>query len=156
MAFLTWLEATSFGDWARSSLLGYPLLIGAHAIGMSIMVGLALALDMRVLGLFKDIPYTALNRFLGIAWAGFAINFLSGTGLFAMQATTYITDGTFLLKMALVFAGVITAGLLQSAANRSSASWSSSAAPGAIRVVAVVSVVCWVGATVTGRLIAYL
>jgi hypothetical protein len=100
-------------------------------------------------------PYTALNRFLGIAWAGFTINLLSGTALFCMQATSYVKDGTFLLKMLFVLLGVVTAAFLQSALNRNSASWSTSA-PGAIKVLAVVSITFWVGATVTGRLIAYL
>jgi hypothetical protein len=154
--FLTWLEGSGLGEWVRSSTLGYPLMIACHAIGMAIMVGLALGLDMRLLGLFRGIPYTALNPFLAIAWAGFTLNFLSGAGLFSAQATTYITDGTFLLKMGLVFAGVITAAVLQSAVNRSSGGWSSAAAPGGIRLIAAASVGCWVGATVTGRLIAYL
>ena len=44
-------------------------------------VGLALALDMRLLGRFAGIPYDALHRFLGIAWVGFGLNFLSGAAL---------------------------------------------------------------------------
>ena len=35
-------------------------MIALHAIGMAIMVGLSLALDMRLLGKFHGIPYTAL------------------------------------------------------------------------------------------------
>lgn len=156
MSFLTWLEASGLGEWVRASLVGYPLMIACHAIGMAIMVGLALGLDMRLLGLFQGIPYKALNRFLVIAWAGFALNFLSGTGLFAAQATTYIRDGTFLLKMALVFAGVITSAVLQSAVNRNSEGWSGNGAPARVRLIAAGSAVCWVGATIVGRLIAYI
>jgi hypothetical protein len=156
VGFLIWLEESGLGEWVRSSTIGYPMMIACHAIGMAIMVGLALALDMRLLGWFQGIPYTALNRFLGIAWVGFTINFLSGAALFTTQATSYVTDGTFLLKMGFVFAGVIAAVLLQSAINRDSAGWRSATAPGGIRFIAVVSIICWVGATVTGRLIAYL
>jgi hypothetical protein len=131
-------------------------MIACHAIGMAIMVGLAFALDMRLLGWFQGIPYTALNRFLGIAWAGFTINLLSGSALFTTQATTYITDVTFLLKMAFVLAGVVLTVYLQSTTNRNSANWNSAAAPGGIRLIALASIICWVGATVAGRLIAYL
>lgn len=156
MGFLTWLEAGSLGEWVRASQLGYPMMIALHAIGMAVMVGLSLALAMRLLGMFRGIPYPQLNRFLGIAWAGFAINFLSGSGLFVAQATTYITDSTFLLKMAFVLAGMITVALLQSAVNRHAGSWQGAGASVGVKMVAVVSIACWVGGVVSGRLIAYL
>lgn len=153
---MNWLEASGFGEWVLGSYVGYPLMIASHAVGMAIMVGIALALEMRLLGWFRGIPYAALNRFLGIAWAGFALNFLSGTGLFATQATTYVTDITFLLKMGFVISGMALTGVMQSAINRNSSGWSATAAPGNIRMVAIASIVCWVGGAVTGRLIAYL
>jgi hypothetical protein len=156
LGFLIWLEASSLGEWVRTSLTGYPLMITCHAVGMAVMVGLAVALDMRVLGWFQGIPHAALQRFLGIAWIGFAINFLSGTALFTTQATTYITDVTFLLKMGFVFAGVTATVLLQVAIGRDFADGSRGLASGGARVIAVVSIICWVAATVTGRLIAYL
>lgn len=150
------LEESGLGEWVRASYVGYPMMIASHAIGMAIMVGLALALDMRLLGMFRGIPYAELNRFMSIAWAGFAINFISGTALFVAQATTYITDGTFLLKMGFVLAGIITVAILQTAINRDAGGWYHSGVSGGIRVVAAVSIICWVGATMTGRLIAYL
>lgn len=155
MNFLTSLEESAFGVWVSTSLVGYPLMITLHAIGMAIMVGLSVAVDLRLLGWFRDIPYTAINRFLGIAWLGFTINLLSGTALFCMQAVSYVQDGTFLLKMLFVTLGVVVAAFLQGALNRNSASWGS-AAPGGIKTLAVISILFWVGAMVTGRLIAYL
>ena len=105
VGFLIWLEATGLADWVRMSSLGYPLMITCHAFGMAIMVGLSLALDLRLLGRFGGIPYPALQRFLGLAWIGFGINFVSGACLFSAQATTYITDWVFMTKMTLVVLG---------------------------------------------------
>lgn len=155
MTFFVWLEASGLGEWVRTSSIGYPMMIASHAIGMAVMVGLAVLLDMRLLGWFTRIPYKEFDRFLTIAWAGFTINLLSGTALFTTQAATYVTDITFLLKMAFVVAGVVMAVFLGGAINRA-ASWPTTAAPGGIRLVAAASIACWVGATVTGRLIAYL
>lgn len=155
MNFLTSLEESAFGVWVSTSLIGYPLMITLHAIGMAIMVGLSVALDMRLLGWFPGIPYTAINRFLALAWIGFTINLLSGTALFCMQAASYVQDGTFLLKMLFVTLGVIVAAFLQGALNRNSASWGA-AAPGSIKFLAIISILFWVAAMVTGRLIAYL
>jgi hypothetical protein len=156
VGFLIWLEATALADWVRMSSLGYPLMITCHAIGMAIMVGLALALDMRLLGRFQDIPYAALHRFLGLAWIGFGINFLSGAALFAAQATSYITDAVFMSKLALVVAGAITAALLQTTVGRDSGGWSAGSVPGNVRLLAILSIVFWVGAIILGRLTAYL
>ena len=62
MGLLIWLEETGLAEWVRSSIPGYPAMIAAHAIGMAVMVGLALALDLRLLGNFAEIPYSALQR----------------------------------------------------------------------------------------------
>lgn len=131
-------------------------MIASHAIGMAVMVGLSVIFALRVLGRFRDIPYTALQRFLVLAWVGFAINFISGSGLFASQATTYITDGTFLLKMTFVVAGMTMVAINQTQVKRHAASWGDNPAPRSTRIVACVTIFCWVAATVTGRLIAYL
>jgi hypothetical protein len=124
---------------------------------MAIMVGLSVVLDLRLLGRFAGIPYQSLHRFLGIAWLGFGLNFLSGAALFTTQATQYIVDATFLIKMGLVLAGAVTVALLQTAVGRDSTAWLTGAGvPGIVRLIAIVSLLCWVAATITGRLIAYL
>ena len=120
------------------------------------MVGPVLMLDLRLLGWFKGIPYASLSRILGVAWVGFAINFLSGVVLFAMQATSYVTNVPFLIKIALVLLGAVSAAQQQAVIAKGAASWSASGVPASVKIVAIVSIVFWVGAIVTGRLIAYL
>ena len=155
VGFFTWLEATSFADWVRTSADGYPLMITCHAIGMGIMVGLSIILDIRLLGWFPDISYKSLHRFFGVAWIGFGINFLSGSALFAAQATMFATDVTFLVKIAFVFLGSITAAILQSSLGRDSAGWGETA-PSNVRMIAITSIVFWAIAITAGRLTAYI
>lgn len=152
MGFLIWLEESGLGTWAR--LGGYPPMIALHAIGMAVMVGLALGVDLRMLGMFPEIPYTALQRFLGIAWFGFGINLLSGAVLFTTQATTYISSTAFLLKIGFVILGVFTTGLLQAALSGRTSSWSNKL-PGKVKGIASLSIAFWMGAIISGRLIAY-
>jgi hypothetical protein len=157
VGFLVWLEASALADWVRVSYVGYPMMIASHAIGMAIMVGLSVVLALRVLGWFDGIPYHTLYRFLGIAWVGFGLNFLSGLALFTSQATYYIVDVTFLTKMGLVLAGAAAVAMLQTSVGRDALAWRTGAdVPGGVRLIAIASIVCWVGATITGRLIAYL
>jgi hypothetical protein len=153
VGFLVWLEATGLAEWVRSSIPGYPSMIALHALGMAIMVGLSLLIDMRVLGWFSGIPLNALQRFFGLAWIGFGINFLSGGALFTAQATSYITDWVFMTKMALVFLGAITAAILQPAVAKAGPGTQVS---GGTKAVAAVAIVFWLVAIIMGRLTAYL
>jgi hypothetical protein len=153
VGFLTWLEATGLAEWVRSSLMGYPSMIALHALGMAIMVGLSLLLDMRLLGWFSGIPLAALQRFFGLAWIGFGINFLSGSALFSAQATSYIVDWVFMTKMGLVLLGAITAGILQPAVVKAGPAMQVSSG---MRALAGLAIVIWITAIIMGRLTAYL
>jgi len=166
VGLLIWLEATGLADWVRSSPAGYPIMITLHAFGMAIMVGLALALDMRLLGWFSAIPYSALQRFLGVAWLGFGINFISGSALFTTQsASKYVFqpglhgmefNWVFMGKMTLVFAGAIMAAILQTTVSKESATWPPTSVPAKVKVMAALSIVFWLVAITLGRLTAYL
>jgi hypothetical protein len=149
VGFLVWLEATGLAEWVRMSTPGYPSMIALHAIGMAVMVGLSLLIDLRVLGGFAGIPLQALQRFFGLAWIGFGINFLSGSALFSAQATSYIVDWVFMTKMALVVLGAITAAILQPAVVTGNVS-------GGTKAVAALAIVFWIVAIIMGRLTAYL
>jgi hypothetical protein len=153
VGFLVWLEATGLADWVRMSVPGYPSMIALHAIGMAVMVGLSLVIDLRVLGLFAGIPLQSLQRFFGLAWVGFGINFLSGSALFSAQATSYIVDWVFMTKMALVVLGAMTAAILQPAVAKAGPAGTVS---GGMKAVAAVAIVFWIVAIVMGRLTAYL
>src|SRR5690606_41852259 len=99
----------------------------------------------------------APRTFSTIAWRDFLVNLPSGAARFTWQATTYGTDGTFLLKMACVLAGAATVGYLQPAIARLGDSHGAdSVVPRGVKIAGVISLAVWAGAVITGRLIAYL
>lgn len=152
-----WIEDSAIAEYIRVSAFGYPAMITLHSLGLAIMVGLSVVLSLRVLGFFQAIPYPSLYKLLKVAWVGFIVNFISGGLLFAAQATTYMTDGTFLTKMSLVIIGAILVGILQGMVKKGVTEWTpGQPAPTAAKVVAALAIVAWTGGMVTGRLIAYL
>ena len=155
MGLLVWIAQTALADWVRVSFIGYPMMITSHAIGMATMVGLALTLELRLLGALRTIPVLALHRLLRVAWLGFGLNFLSGTALFTSDAVSFATSGSFQLKISLVLAGAITVAYIQTAISRDPDSFRA-ATPTAVRVVATVSIVLWISALLVGRLTAYI
>ena len=152
------LENTTAAIWVGESLWGYPILLGTHVVGLAIVAGIFLMLDLRILGFNKGVPYESFLSLFRLAWIGLAINALSGTALFASQATTFISSTPFLLKIGMITVGVICAVVIRSKLRESAAGWDSSgnAASASARVLAVVSLLCWIGAIGAGRLIAYL
>jgi hypothetical protein len=154
---LQWIENSAAAEYIRVSAYGYPAMITLHSLGLAIMVGLSVVLSMRILGFFSPIPYTTLHKQLKIAWIGFIVNFISGGMLFAAQATTYVTDFEFILKMTFVIIGAILVAVLQGQVKAGSAGWTaSSPPPGLTRALAGLTIVCWICGMITGRLIAYL
>jgi hypothetical protein len=151
-----WIEETPLADYIRTSALGFPLMIALHAVGLAVMVGIAVMLALRYLGAFQKIPFEALSPLFNVAWLGLIINTISGSCLFAAQASTYPTSVPFLIKITFVFAGAIAVGYLQVATNRGAAFWNATGIPGSVKAVAALSIVFWTIAMVTGRLIAYL
>ena len=93
MAFFAWLEASGLAEWVRMSTEGYPTVITLHAIGMAIMVGLCVIVDLRLLGRFDGIPYESMQRLLPVAWVGFLINTFVSTPGPAITGTLIMLAG---------------------------------------------------------------
>lgn len=154
---MAWLESTALADWVRTSLVGYPLLLTGHSVGMAIMIGLVAVVDLRLIGWFRRIPYTALAGLISIAWYGLIINAFTGSMLFTSQAVAYIASPTYLLKMLMVLGGVLATAYLQPILRQHAASWTTdSMLPQGIKSLAIASLGMWAVAIITGRLTAYL
>jgi hypothetical protein len=50
------LEQSSFGDWVRVTPYLYPVLESLHILGIAMLVGSALAVDLRLLGVGRACP----------------------------------------------------------------------------------------------------
>jgi hypothetical protein len=156
---LDWLQNTPVSEWVATSDLGYPILLAIHSMGMGIVVGILVMLDLRVLGFAKGIPVAAFRTLMPLAWIGFAVNLVSGTLLFMSLATHMISNWPFLSKMASIcVAGVVSWALWRNlqAEGWATAGAATSAAPSQpARTLAIVSMVLWAAAILFGRMIAY-
>jgi hypothetical protein len=157
MGLMVWLEKTQLGEYMRVSVYGYAVMLSLHALGLAVMVGLSVVLSLRTLGFFRELPYEILRPFLRIAWIGFVVNVLSGFCIFAMQATTYVTDREFLVKIVFVLLGAGFVALLQGTTNREAKASGGVVAAGREQAFyAMGAIVSWSIAMIAGRLIAYL
>lgn len=152
-----WLEATRPAIWVGESLWGYPIMLGCHAVGLAIVVGLFMMRDLRLLGFFQGISYESLDSLRNLGWTGFVINAVSGCFLFTSQATTFVASTPFLLKISMIFLAAVCAAVIQNRLRDDGPQWDSSGAvAGNVRIIATASTVLWIGAIISGRLVAYL
>lgn len=129
----------------------YPLVNTAHVLGIALLFGAIVVLDLRLLGAWRTVPVSLLaGPTVRVAGAGTGLALLSGGALFAAQATDYVDNPMFYLKLGAVAAGLVNVLLL----HRSDALGRSDPTRAAA-VGAAVSLVCWLTAITAGRWIAY-
>ena len=152
--FFVWLEATSLSTWLRESpsLWAFPFVLILHTVGLAFFVGTNVAWDVRVLGFSLGIPLEALRRYFLVMWAGFWINAFSGVLLLIAYPTKALTNPLFYAKLALIAFGVVLAFRIRREVNGLAAR---ADAPPMARMLAAVSLVCWVAVIFAGRLLAY-
>ena len=152
------LETSSLAIWVGESLWGYPIMLGMHAVGLAIVVGIFLMLDLRILGFNKGVAYSSFISLFKVAWIGLTINALSGVALFSSQATVFIENTPFLIKISCIVAGVVCSILIlrQLKLHADAFDDGGSKPSGKLIGLAAVSVLCWISAIIAGRLIAYL
>jgi hypothetical protein len=145
---LGYLEQSGLAVWIRESgvLYGYPLILFLHTMGLSTVVGISAAIDLRILGVASAIPLASLNKLFGLLWAGFALTAATGTLLFIADATKHASNPAFFVKLAFVGGGVATVALVRRRVFRNGQRGASLAAA---------SLGCWLIAITAGRLMAY-
>jgi hypothetical protein len=152
--FFVWLEATSLSTWLRESpsLWAFPFVLILHTVGLAFFVGTNVGWDVRVLGFSPGIPLEALRRYFLVMWAGFWINAFSGVLLLIAYPTKALTNPLFYAKLALIAFGIVLASRIRREVNGLAARAN---APPMARILAAVSLVCWIAVIFAGRLLAY-
>ena len=150
------LEGSTFSVWVRESpsVWAYPTILTLHTLGMGVLAGASAAFDLRLLGIARPIPLNALRILFPVMWSGFWVNALTGSMLFAANATTRATSALFILKLCFVALGVATIVLLKRDVYASGSN--PAAVRGATKLLAAASVLLWLPAIAAGRLLAYL
>ena len=143
----------------RASRWVYPLVNTAHIVGIALLFGAILPLDLRLLGAWRGVPLPLLSRvLLPVAIAGLALAAATGLMMFAVSATKYAATPVFLVKLALIAAAVANALLL-----RLTPAWTLARVPelpdapvARLKLAAALSLALWLAVILCGRLIAYL
>jgi hypothetical protein len=154
--FFVWLESTAFSVWMRESpsVFAFPIILAVHTIGLGLLAGINVALDLRMLGFAAQVPLVEFRRFWPFLWLGLWMNVLSGIALIAAYPTKALTNPVFYIKLALIAVALVIlravwrSRLTDEIGPASRRRWST-------RALAIASLLCWAGAITTGRFLAY-
>jgi len=151
------IEQSALGVALRDSP-GYYTAAGIlHLLGVAILVGSIVVLDLRLLGFSRGISVRQLARHT-LPWAAASLLLVvpSGLTLFVAFAGELIASPVFALKVLLIFAAIANAGILHAGTLRSVREWDVGARPPvAARAAAAASLAFWLSVVVCGRLLAY-
>src|SRR5437588_1832421 len=154
--FLNTLEQSGLSTWLRESesLFGFYFILLFHTIGLALVVGPNAAIDLRLLGVARGIPLPPLRSWFRLIWLGFAINVVSGIFLVLAYPTKAFTNPDFYIKLTLIAFAVWTLyRMKRQVFDDSSLGEAAMLARG--RMLAVWSLVLWLGVITAGRLLAY-
>jgi hypothetical protein len=154
--FLVFLEQMAFSRWVHEAqtIWAFPMILFLHTLGMSIVAGGSAMIDLMVLGFWPAVPIKPFARLFPVLWVGFGINAVTGTMMLLADATTKLTTLDFYIKMVLVFAGLFVLIRMRRQLF-DDPQLDQIPLSGNAKVLAWASLVCWFGAIISGRLLAY-
>lgn len=127
----------------------YPMLEVVHLIGVALIVGNLVLLELRVFGWGSALPIEPLARLsLGLVGVGFGLAVLTGLLMFGTQPGELLANRVFTVKMALIMMAGCNAGWFHA---RRSLQFQDTTA----RASMLLSLVIWILVITCGRWIAY-
>lgn len=127
----------------------YPVLEIVHIVGIGLLLGNLVLLELRVFGRGTALPVPELARLsLGIAGVGFSIAAATGLLMFATQPAELLANRAFTLKMLLLLAAGCNAAVFHLRGSLLKLD-------GAARLQMLLSTVLWLAVIACGRWIAY-
>ena len=158
MEFASALQSTALATALRQSFWVYPIVNAGHIVGLALLFGAIVPLDLRLLGFWPRVPLAAMSRILlPVALAGLALAVPTGVLLFSVRATEYAATPLLWLKFSLIACAIANALLL-----RLSLPWAvfehsdlAGTTP-RLQLAGALSIGLWLGAIVAGRMIGYL
>jgi hypothetical protein len=137
--------------WLQQSGTAYLFVNAAHILGIGVLLGGILPLDLRLLGLFRRYPADVIVPFLTrSAGAGLALALLTGLWLFSVKPEEYLANQAFLWKVSLLAIALANIAFQHWCMTRRT--WLATAT----RISAGISLGLWLCVLVAGRWIGFL
>jgi hypothetical protein len=156
MWIVEWISAWPGAVLIRDSGTAYLFVNAAHILGIALVIGAILPLDLRLMGFVRTIPLAVIAPFLSrVAAIGVAFAVLTGLWLFSVKPSEYLANTAFLWKLALLVAALGNVAL-QHHSRHYRLAVESGRIPLQVRIRAAISALMWLSVLLAGRWIGFL
>jgi uncharacterized protein DUF6644 len=156
--FCEWMADTRWSIALHESAWVYPIVESVHVLALCLFLGMAVMLDLRLLGVtMRSAPVSeVVDRLLPWIAAGFILMVISGALLFYAIPVRTFQNIFFRIKVAMLLLSGLNVWVFHSGVYRRMAEWDLDLVPPrAARVAGGLSLALWAGIVVAGRMIAY-
>ena len=151
--------------WPRTAAAGAALILDHpwvwpicevfHFVGLCMLFGGVLLVNLRLLGFVKGVPFADVKQFLPWAMAGLVINIVTGMLFFLAAPEQYTQNPAFAWKIGLILIAGVTL-LYPTMSDRAGRLTPNDRAPLIGRIIAAGSICLWIGVIFLGRFLPYL
>jgi uncharacterized membrane protein len=157
--------ASPVPGWPRTAAAGaalvldnpwaWPILEVFHFVGLCLLFGVVLLVNLRLLGFVKGVAFADVNRLLPWAMVGLGINIVTGMLFFLASPAQYTQNSAFVWKIGLILIAGATL-LYPTMSDRARELTPGDRAPLTGRIIAAGSICLWIGVIFLGRFLPYI
>ncbi len=160
LAAMAWLEGSALGALLRGlGIWTYGLLNLGHILGISMLFGAVLILDLRLIGCWRSVTIEAIARpTVILAAIGFVLAVCTGVSMLSFNATEYHGNPFIYIKLPMIVVGLVNVALVQRSGAWRRAVAGQKAGPSDRAMLAgagATSLLIWLVVVACGRLIGY-
>lgn len=152
-----WLADNWLHDLMVNISWMFPMMETFHFLGLTVLFGSLLLVDLRVLGFGKFINMREAMKFIPIAIVAFAVNLLSGIAFLCADPFSYFPNVGFQWKMGMIVIAGINALWFWFGEHKELTQLADGQdAPFRAKIIALISIFIWVIVIILGRMIPYM
>jgi hypothetical protein len=150
-----WIKSASIAGFINTTGWAWPANETLHFIGLCLVLGVALAVNLRMLGVMKNVSFRALHKLLPWGILGFAINLVTGVLFFVTVPEQYTQNIALHWKMVLILVAAVNV-LYFTVFEEAWAVRPGDDAPLKAKVIAALTIFLWLGVIYFGRMMPFI
>ncbi len=155
-SLVQWIEGGAINSWVVGSAYIWPTMEILHFVGLSLLLGSILVIDLRLAGFIRQLSVASTTRLLPLAAIGFSINLITGSLFFIGDPARYSINIGFQIKMMLVVLAGLNALWFYFTIEPDISGWDAHGdTPRLAKIIGIASLVTWLSILLCGRLIPY-
>jgi hypothetical protein len=158
LSICQWIFRTPLSVSIRESIWVYPILNVLHCVGILLVAGTIVVVDLRLLGAgLRRLPVSSVvGQVLPWTLSGFGFMALTGSLLAWSEPVRLYKSLFFPWKLIFLATAGINALIFHLGVYRGVGQWDSdSLTPARARLAGIVSIVCWISVIAAGRAVGY-